>query len=120
MSHLIQSRFADIDRNGASIRSVEIKRGVVAANFALFMGLILAVWASPSEGYVLVLSNPQGGAETNISVIGDAGGSFVESGRYPWISVAYSDGEDFAGRLMRSGALLVLNHSLAVGCLRGN
>jgi hypothetical protein len=36
------------------------------------------------------------------------------------VSVAYSDANDFAGRLMRAGALLVLNHDLAVGCLEGN
>ncbi|MNF11203.1 hypothetical protein D3C80_2123660 [compost metagenome] len=55
-----------------------------------------------------------------MQVIGDAGGRLVWSGRYAWISVAYSDANDFAGRLMRAGALLVLNHDLAVGCLEGN
>ena len=96
-----------------------VNPGVIAMNFMLFLCLAIGVWALPAGQFVLVLTNPEGGAETSLSVIGNAGGSFVESGRYPWMSIAYSEDDDFAGRLMHSGALLVLNHNLAVGCLRG-
>ncbi len=95
-------------------------RSIVLANFAFFLLLIVAVWARPAGPFVLVVTDPGGEARGNMQVIGDAGGRLVWSGRYDWISVAYSDANDFTGRLMRAGALLVLNHDLAVGCLEGN
>lgn len=97
-----------------------IQKSIVLAHFALFLLLIVAVWVRPAGPFVLVVTDPELDAGGNMQVIGDAGGRLVWSGRYAWVSVAYSDANDFAGRLMRAGALLVLNHDLAVGCLEGN
>lgn len=97
---------------------LDINRKVVGLNFALFLTLMLSVWAAPSGHFVLVVTDPQAGPDASFAVIDQAGGSFVSAGRYPWMTIAYSDADDFAGRLMRSGAMLVLNHKLAAGCLR--
>ncbi|PJI45784.1 MAG: hypothetical protein CTR54_00510 [Rhizobium sp.] len=97
-----------------------IQKSIVLAHFAIFLLLIVAVWVRPAGPFVLVVTDPEKDASGNMQVIGDAGGRLVWSGRYAWVSVAYSDANDFAGRLMRAGALLVLNHDLAVGCLEGN
>jgi hypothetical protein len=35
------------------------------------------------------------------------------------MSVAYSQAPDFSERLLDAGALLVINHDLALGCLQG-
>ncbi|SMD06776.1 hypothetical protein [Rhizobium sp. RU36D] len=96
-----------------------MNRAVVAINFGLFLVLALAVWAAPQGRYVLVLADPAQTPQGMLEVIGKAGGLFVEQGRFPWLAVAYSEAEDFPERLRQSGALLVLNHSLAVGCQRG-
>lgn len=97
-----------------------IQKSIVLAHFAFFLLLIVAVWVRPAGPFVLVVTDPEKDASGNMQVIGDAGGRLVWSGRYAWVSVAYSDASDFAGRLMSAGALLVLNHDLAVGCLEGN
>lgn len=93
---------------------------VVLGSFALFLMLALGVWAAPQGRFVLVLTDPSTGAVESLSVIGNAGGAFVEAGRFPWMSIAYSESEDFAARLIGAGAWAVLNHSLASGCLRGS
>lgn len=103
-----------------SAQNATVSLSVVLGSFALFLGLALAVWAAPQGRFVLVLTDPSAGAAESLSVIGNAGGAFVEAGRLPWMSIAYSESEDFAARLMEAGAWIVLNHSLAVGCLRGN
>lgn len=96
-----------------------MNRTVVAMHFALFLTLVVTVWAAPSGRFVLVLTDPAETTEQMFEVIGNAGGSFVEQGRFPWLAIAYSEAEDFPRRLMQSGAVLVLNHNLAVGCQRG-
>lgn len=95
-----------------------MNRVVVAAHFCLFLALLIAVWALPHGRFVLVVTDPSAPAAHMLSVIGDAGGAFVGPGRRPWMAIAYSDAKDFPTRLMQSGALLVLNHSLAIGCLQ--
>lgn len=97
-----------------------VDRSVVAGFFALFLILAVSMWSMPNGRFVLVLSDPTAGMEANMHVIDSAGGMFVSSGRFPWMSVAYSDADDFASRLMKAGAVLVLNHQLAVGCLQRN
>jgi hypothetical protein len=66
-----------------------------------------------------VLTNPSAGPTYGLSVVGRAGGAFVASGRYPWMTVGYSEDGDFPTKLMQAGAMLVLNHQLALGCLKG-
>ncbi|MGV8939290.1 MAG: hypothetical protein ACOH2J_19395 [Allorhizobium sp.] len=97
---------------------MEINRKIVALNFVLFLFLAVSVWAMPSGHFVLVVTDPQAGPDASFSVIDHAGGSFVSAGRYPWMTIAYSDADDFAARLMRAGAIFVLNHKLAAGCQR--
>lgn len=103
----------------ANAEAMALNRTVVAVNFALFLLLALSVWAAPHGRYVLVMADPGETAQGMLDVIGRAGGSFVEQGRFPWLAIAYSEADDFPERLRRSGALIVLNHSLAVGCQRG-
>jgi hypothetical protein len=98
---------------------MKINRAVVALNFAVYLTLIVAVWAAPTGRFVLVLTNPVEGPAYGLSVIGKAGGAFVASGRYPWMTVGYSEDSNFPTRLMQAGAMLVLNHQLALGCLKG-
>jgi hypothetical protein len=97
-----------------------MNRLVVSAHFTLFLALMLTVWALPSGRYVLVVASPDAAADNIFAVIGRAGGSFVGPGRLSWMAVAYSDEDDFPARLMQAGALVVLNHSLAVGCQQGD
>lgn len=84
--------------------------------FSICVLLITVVIAVPRGNYVLVIGRPTASAGAMMEVIGNAGGTFVAAGRAPWIAVAYSDELGFATRLLRSGALLVLNHALAIGC----
>ena len=92
---------------------------VIAANAALAAGVVLAAYALPKGSYVVVVTPPwQGGHAMN--VIAKAGGSLVSSGRYDWIAVAQSEEQDFTVRLMKHGAVAVLDHALAYGCLKRN
>lgn len=91
---------------------------IVALYFALCFSVVLGAWAAPRGDFVLVVTNPLGSAADTVRTIADADGSIVASGRFGWIAVAYSDQPDFPSRLMRAGALAVLNNALAVGCIR--
>jgi len=99
---------------------MKTSRVAVGLSFTAYLMLAIAVWAVPSGHFVLVLTDPTREAGYGMSVIGRAGGSFVASGRYSWMTVGYSEDGDFPTRLMRAGAMLVLNHQLALGCLKGN
>ncbi|MCL6706806.1 hypothetical protein M8R20_07335 [Pseudomonas sp. R2.Fl] len=96
---------------------MQLNHRVVALNFVLFLLLAVSVWALPSGRFVLVVTDPRQGPQNGMSVIGNAGGAFVSAGRFPWLNIAYSDDSAFSARLMQAGALLVLNHKLAAGCL---
>ncbi len=87
----------------------------VSAFFGYMLLVSLAV-AFPRGHYVLVIADPRSSPRQTIDLIGEADGSLVAFGRTPWMAVAYSGTDGFATRLMNAGALLVLNHSLAVGC----
>jgi hypothetical protein len=90
---------------------------VTCAGMAL---LTLAGIAYPRGDFVLVVGKPGITEAAMMNVISAAGGSFVSGGRYDWLVVAHAESDGFASRLMRSGALLVLDHSLAAGCTQGN
>lgn len=98
-------------------RSVSLK--VVATYFALAVALFTVIAARPSGPFVLVVTSPGAQAAGSMAVINRADGAFVWAGRFPWISVTYSLAPDFSERLLDAGALLVINHDLALGCLRG-
>lgn len=95
-------------------------RTIIAATFCLYLGLILSVWAMPAGKFVLVLTNPTAAPGEALSLIAAAGGVFVAHGRFSWMTVGYSEEADFSNKLMEAGALLVLNHQLAIGCLEGD
>ncbi|MGW9230696.1 hypothetical protein ACWGPT_07460 [Pseudorhizobium sp. NPDC055634] len=95
-------------------------RNFIALSFCVFLFLIVSVWALPNGRFVLVLTNPDRPPDYPLTVIANAGGAFVAQGRLPWMTVAHSEAPDFAARLAEAGALLVLNHQLAIGCMEGS
>ncbi|UJW73220.1 hypothetical protein [Rhizobium sp. SL42] len=94
-------------------------RLAITSYFTFASILLIGVIARPTGPFVVVVTNPADNAVGNMAAVTGAGGRFVWSGRYSWISVAQSDAPDFASRLFKAGAILVLNHDLAVGCLEG-
>lgn len=95
-------------------------RTFIATSFCFYLALILSVWAMPTGRFVLVLTNPKAAPGAGLSLIAAAGGAFVGQGRFPWMTVGYSEEVDFSTKLMKAGAVLVLNHQLAIGCLEGD
>lgn len=98
--------------------SATLDMKVVCASMLLFLGLIGMAYARPAGPFVMVITPPGGGAAGNMQAIAQAGGRFVWGGRFPWISVAYSPDSAFPQRLRAGGAILVLNHRLALGCAK--
>ena len=96
-----------------------MNKKLTIANFFLCFFFVFSVWAAPRGDFVLVVSSPFETNATRINRIAQADGSVVASGRYDWITVAHSAEPGFASRLMKAGALLVLNENLALGCARG-
>ena len=74
----------------------------------------LAVSSPSGHGPVAVFTAPwlAGSAQ----VVARAGGKLVSAGRWPWIITAVSDDPGFVRRLYWSGAILVADPRLAVGC----
>lgn len=87
--------------------------------FSLAVAVVAVIAARPSGPFVLVVTSPAADAAGSMAVIDRADGAFVWGGRVPWISVAYSQAPDFPERLLHAGALVVINHDLALGCLQG-
>ena len=92
---------------------------LIIANFFLCLVLVFAVWAAPRGEFVLVVSSPFESNSTRLGRIAQSNGSIVAFGRMDWLVVAHSSEPGFAARLMRAGALVVLNENLALGCTRG-
>ncbi|MBB4185602.1 hypothetical protein [Sinorhizobium terangae] len=93
-----------------------VNKTALCLHFLLFVLLALSAWAMPRGPFVLVVTHPNDPPQKAISLIAAAGGSFVGSGGLPWISLAHANSEDFPARLLRAGALLVLNASLSAAC----
>ncbi len=96
-----------------------MKSIVPAAYFSIALAALALIAARPSGPFVLVVTAPSAEAVGNMAVLDRADGAFVWASTVPWISVAYSQAPDFAERLLDAGALLVINHDLALGCLQG-
>lgn len=97
------------------------KRGnwVVATAFmAISLLLIAVIFAEPRGRFVVVVSNPLSPPARLVEIIGNADGAFVANGRFPWIAIAYSTSDEFPTRLLRAGAILVLNNWAAAGCMQ--
>lgn len=92
---------------------------LMIANFFLCLFLVFSVWAAPRGEFVLVVSSPFETNSTRLGRIEQSNGSIVAFGRVDWIMVAHSSEPGFATRLMKAGALMVLNENLALGCIRG-
>ncbi|MEX3011659.1 hypothetical protein [Hoeflea sp. TYP-13] len=93
---------------------------IIAANATLVAVVLLLAFAVPRSPYVIVVAPPWSHAGRVIEIISRADGTFVDGGRFNWVAIAHSNQTDFASRLMSRGALVVLDHALAAGCLRRN
>ncbi|WP_136658216.1 hypothetical protein [Nitratireductor sp. XY-223] len=93
---------------------------VIAANAALAAVVLLMALAVPRSPYLIVVAPPWHSDSPVLRIIAEADGTIVENGRFDWIAIAHSNQSEFASRLMKRGALLVIDHALAAGCLRRN
>ena len=89
----------------------------ISAAFIAFAALMQAVIAYPRSDFVLVVAPPGTNEAAMMDIIAGAGGTFVSHGNYGWLAVAHAENSGFAARLLRAGALLVVDHALAAGCL---
>jgi hypothetical protein len=90
-------------------------RAVVVAFLALAL-LMFAGIAVPRSKFVLVVGWPGASEARMMQIITGAGGTYVEKGGRDWLAIARSDDPALATRLMRAGAMIVLDHALAAGC----
>jgi hypothetical protein len=89
----------------------------VAATFAVFTGLMLLGIVYPRNDFVLIVGRPGTNEAGMMDLVARAGGTFVSGGNLSWLAVAHAENSEFTTRLLKAGALLVLDHSLAAGCL---
>jgi hypothetical protein len=102
------------------MRSEKIEIKAVATVFLAFAVLMLAGVAVPRSKFVLVVGWPGASEARMMEIITTAGGTFVEKGGRDWLAIARSESPDLPARLMRQGAMIVLDHALAAGCSEVN
>ena len=85
-------------------------------NLAVIVFVLAAAAIVPRNGRALVLVAPGSDPGRGIEVIAEAGGTVVNGTGSPYAAIGYSDDPGFAFRLFTSGALLVLDGSLAFFC----
>jgi hypothetical protein len=95
-----------------------IDRKIIAIFVVLIIALLGVSYAAPNGKFVLVITNPFQAEIGAMDVISNAGGTFVSESNFTWITVAHSDDIEFSSRLRQAGALLVMNHRIALGCVR--
>ncbi len=93
---------------------------IIGINLAVIMIVLTAAAVVPRNGQALVIVSPWSEPERVIDVIADAGGSIMNGTGSPYAAIAHSDEPGFAFRLFKSGAMLVLDGSLAFFCRRTN
>ncbi|MEQ8479096.1 MAG: hypothetical protein RIC18_00460 [Hoeflea sp.] len=86
------------------------------ANLAVIMVVLTAAAVIPRGDRALVFVPPWSPDNRIADVIGAAGGSVINGTGMPYAAIAQSDNPDFVVRLFSSGALLVLDGSLAYFC----
>jgi hypothetical protein len=87
----------------------------ILLNAALIALAFVITTALPNgNGPVAVFAGPW--SDNAAEIAARAGGKLVAAGRSDRIVVAISDGDDFVGRLYRSGAILVTDPRYAIGC----
>ena len=85
-------------------------------NLAVILVVLSAAAIVPRNGQALVIVSPWSDPGRVIEVIADAGGSVMNGTGAPYAAIAHSDEPGFAFRLFKSGAMLVLDGSLAFFC----
>lgn len=98
-------------------QTIDLKR--VGGVFLAFWLLMLVGVAMPRGQYLLVVGWPGTSQAQMMRIVAAADGSFVEGAGRSWLAVVHSDGPGLASRLMAEGAMIVLDHALAVGCTEG-
>jgi hypothetical protein len=89
---------------------------IVGINLAVILFVLSAAAIVPRNGQALVIVAPWSDPERVIDVIAQAGGSVMNGTGAPYAAIAYSDDPGFTLRLFKSGAMLVLDGSLAFFC----
>lgn len=89
---------------------------IVGINLAVILFVLSAAAIIPRNGQALVIVSPWSDPERVIDVIAQAGGSVMNGTGAPYAAIAYSDDPGFTLRLFKSGAMLVLDGSLAFFC----
>lgn len=92
-------------------------RLVLVANLAAALLVLVGIAAVPKGDRVLVLVDPRSEPHRVVSVVRDAGGTLVATGRRPWIAIADGASPDFVSRLVSAGAVLVLDGGFGAACL---
>lgn len=90
--------------------------GIVALNLAIILVVLTAAAVVPRGEKALVFVAPWSEPDRVLEVIQSAGGSLLNGTGAPYAAIAQSDQPDFALRLFKSGALFVLDGSLAYFC----
>ena len=86
---------------------------IVGINLAVILFVLSAAAIIPRNGQALVIVSPWSDPERVIDVIARAGGSVMNG---TGAAIAHSDQPGFTLRLFKSGAMLVLDGSLAFFC----
>ena len=89
---------------------------IVAVNLAIILVVQTAAAVVPRGDRALVFVPPWSEPGRIAEVIGAAGGSIINGTGVPYAAIAQSDSPGFALQLFRSGALLVVDGSLAYFC----
>ncbi|WP_412049097.1 hypothetical protein ACK6D9_14880 [Hoeflea sp. Naph1] len=89
---------------------------IVGINLAVILVVLSAAAIVPRNGQALVIVPPWSEPGRVLNVIADAGGSVMNGTGAPYAAIAHSDEPGFAFRLFKSGAMLVLDGSLAFFC----
>ena len=89
---------------------------IIGINLAVIIVVLSAAAIVPRNGQALVMVSPWSEPGHVVNVIANAGGSIINGTGAPYAAIAYSDQPGFAFRLFKSGAMLVLDGSLAFFC----
>ncbi|KGF69073.1 hypothetical protein LL06_12720 [Hoeflea sp. BAL378] len=89
---------------------------IVGINLAVILIVLSAAAMTPRDGRALVFVSPWSEPGRVVEVIAQAGGSILNGTGAPYAAIAHSSEPFFTYRLFKSGAVLVLDGSLAFLC----
>ena len=89
---------------------------IIGVNLAVIAVVLAAAAMTPRDGQALVLVAPWSEPGRVLEVIAEAGGTIMNGTGAPYAAIAYSGEPYFTYRLFSSGAVLVLDGSLAFLC----